>query len=67
MKQIDQSKAVVELTELISHWLDTFSERGSLPYVPPSIAFLMAQNAVRVLEIIDVAEAALREDGMLTE
>lgn len=67
MKSATVRKATSELTALIEQWLEAFHPTSELPHLPDDVAYLMAQQAVHVLEILHIQEHALAEAGLLKE
>ena len=66
MKQSTRNKLLTELTNVIDQWLDKL-ECLDMPYMPDDAAFLMANNAILVLDLMDRAEQSMRDAGMIKE
>lgn len=67
MRNSTANKAVMEITTLIEGWLDGIQYAHELPYLPPDVAYLMAKEAFKVLEILAVGEKALADEGILRD
>ena len=67
MRQSIIHKATVELTALIETWFDTLAYPEFLPHLPPDVAAMMAQQAVRVIEILSIGEKSMADEDLLKE
>lgn len=66
MKQSTRNKLVTELTNTIDKWLDNL-DCLDMPFMPDDVAFLMASNAILILDLMDRAEQSMRDAGMIKE
>lgn len=65
MRSSTTNKATLEIATLLEGWLDGIQYAHELPHLPPDVAYLMAKEAFKVLEILAVGEKALTDDGIL--
>jgi thiamine phosphate synthase YjbQ (UPF0047 family) len=67
MRPNTKRRAIIDLTAHIEEFLDNFQGIQDFPHMPSGLAELMAEHAFAVLEVIEVDQESLRDEGMFTE
>lgn len=67
MRTNTKRRAIIDLTEHMEGFIEDFVDIHDLPYLPPGLAELMAEQAFAVIEILEAGESAMRADGKFKE
>lgn len=67
MNQVKRLEVLLALTAQVEKFLEDQVDTGEWPYLPNNMAFLMANGAMQVLDVVVATEATYEADGLLVE